>query len=141
MEPGENWIDETYERKIGLGPLPGWELPLDWTTPDITSDKKASKHHSYTDSKEFLRRNSDAPEQTITMTNKTTSFSLEADIVSRMIYYWETAFRLDSAGYYQRQEDKQALRQFFLVRHVPQCYSIEVALFGRFFFLLNDGAP
>ncbi|CAM9229407.1 unnamed protein product [Laminaria digitata] len=40
MEPGENWIDETYERKIELGPLPGWELPLDWTTPDITSDKK-----------------------------------------------------------------------------------------------------
>ena len=42
MEPGENWIDETYERKVELGPLPGWELPLDWTTPDITSDKKAS---------------------------------------------------------------------------------------------------
>lgn len=42
MEPGENWIDETYERKIELGPLPGWELPLDWTTPDITSDKKVS---------------------------------------------------------------------------------------------------
>lgn len=42
MEPGENWIDETYERKVELGPLPGWELPLDWTTPDVTAEKKAS---------------------------------------------------------------------------------------------------
>lgn len=42
MEPGENWIDETYERKVELGPLPGWELPLDWTTPDVTTEKKAS---------------------------------------------------------------------------------------------------
>lgn len=42
MEPGENWIDETYERKTELGPLPGWELPLDWTTPDVTAEKKAS---------------------------------------------------------------------------------------------------
>lgn len=40
MEPGENWIDETYERKAELGPLPGWELPLDWTSPDTTAEKK-----------------------------------------------------------------------------------------------------
>lgn len=39
-EPGENWIDETYERKAELGPLPGWELPLEWTSPDVTADKK-----------------------------------------------------------------------------------------------------
>lgn len=42
VEPGENWIDETYERKVELGPLPGWELPLEWTTPDVTADQKAS---------------------------------------------------------------------------------------------------
>lgn len=42
MEPGENWIDETYERKKELGPLPGWELPLDWTTPDVTAEKKVN---------------------------------------------------------------------------------------------------
>lgn len=41
-EPGENWIDETYERKVELGPLPGWELPLDWTSPDTTAEKKAT---------------------------------------------------------------------------------------------------
>lgn len=42
MEPGENWIDETYERKAELGPLPGWELPLDWTSPDVSAEKKAT---------------------------------------------------------------------------------------------------
>lgn len=26
--PGENWIDETYDK--GEGPLPGWELPASW---------------------------------------------------------------------------------------------------------------
>lgn len=56
MEPGENWIDETYERKIELGPLPGWELPLDWTTPDITSDKKASTASIVTPSSSALFR-------------------------------------------------------------------------------------
>ncbi|CAM9513078.1 unnamed protein product, partial [Phaeothamnion confervicola] len=33
-EPGENWTDETYERRVELGPIPGWELPLDWTAAD-----------------------------------------------------------------------------------------------------------
>lgn len=47
VEPGENWIDETYERKVELGPLPGWELPLDWTTPDVTAGKKASVKTAY----------------------------------------------------------------------------------------------
>lgn len=47
VEPGENWIDETYERKVELGPLPGWELPLDWTTPDVTAEKKASVKTGY----------------------------------------------------------------------------------------------
>ncbi|CAM9152488.1 unnamed protein product, partial [Hapterophycus canaliculatus] len=34
MEPGENWLDETYARNTGNGALPGWELPLDWTKGD-----------------------------------------------------------------------------------------------------------
>ncbi|CAM9363404.1 unnamed protein product [Pylaiella littoralis] len=40
MEPGENWLDETFQRNIQMNLIPGWELPLDWTTPDITTEKK-----------------------------------------------------------------------------------------------------
>lgn len=40
MEPGENWVDETFQRNTQMNLIPGWELPLDWTTPDVTAEKK-----------------------------------------------------------------------------------------------------
>lgn len=40
MEPGENWLEETFQRHLESPLVPGWELPLDWTTPDVSGDKK-----------------------------------------------------------------------------------------------------
>lgn len=40
MEPGENWLEETFQRHFQTPLIPGWELPLDWTTPDVSGDKK-----------------------------------------------------------------------------------------------------
>lgn len=40
MEPGENWLEETFQRHLQTPLVPGWELPLDWTTPDVSGDKK-----------------------------------------------------------------------------------------------------
>lgn len=40
MEPGENWLEETFQRHLQTPLIPGWELPLDWTTPDVSGDKK-----------------------------------------------------------------------------------------------------
>eukprot|EP00903_Cladosiphon_okamuranus_P017705 g16304.t1 len=33
-EPGENWVGEQYSWSYAQRPVPGWELPLSWTTPD-----------------------------------------------------------------------------------------------------------
>lgn len=40
LEPGENWLEETFQRHLQTPLVPGWELPLDWTTPDVSGDKK-----------------------------------------------------------------------------------------------------
>lgn len=40
MEPGENWLEETFQRNSQSPLIPGWELPLDWTTPDVSAEKK-----------------------------------------------------------------------------------------------------
>ncbi|CAM9219645.1 unnamed protein product [Ectocarpus fasciculatus] len=33
-EPGENWVNEEYSWSYAQRPVPGWELPMSWTTPD-----------------------------------------------------------------------------------------------------------
>lgn len=39
-EPGENWLEETFQRNSHSPLIPGWELPLDWTKPDFSAEKK-----------------------------------------------------------------------------------------------------
>lgn len=46
MEPGENWLEETFQRHLQNPLVPGWELPLDWTTPDVSGDKKVRSERS-----------------------------------------------------------------------------------------------
>ena len=33
-EPGTNWVDEAYRWSIFDVPVPGWELPISWSTED-----------------------------------------------------------------------------------------------------------